>query len=141
MLVVKAHLRGYLDTRAHARVTNWQYPDNTLRTHHTMSQVRLIVRHARQIVQVCRNKEARLIGKEMNNVCVMTCDECGDEGLSLIISHDGLILDVGTDREIAVKYDGVKAEREINARNKSILPGESASRVQTICALVVYVMC
>ncbi|XP_062522801.1 probable imidazolonepropionase isoform X2 [Corticium candelabrum] len=88
-----------------------------------MSQVRLIVRHARQIVQVCRNKEARLIGKEMNNVCVMTCDECGDEGLSLIISHDGLILDVGTDREIAVKYDGVKAEREINARNKSILPG------------------
>ena len=92
--------------------------------------VRLIVRHARQIVQVCRNREVRLTGTAMNDVCVMSAEDFGAEGLSLVVGADGLIADIGTDREIAVKYGNAKADREIDARNKSVIPGNETHVMQ-----------
>eukprot|EP00794_Sanderia_malayensis_P006326 gene6326-7051_t len=80
---------------------------------------KIIVRHAYQIVNVCKNSEMLLRGKEMGHVA-LTEDK---DGLSLIVGKDGLVLDYGTDKEIESKYVNCTFETEINADGQTIMPG------------------
>jgi predicted amidohydrolase YtcJ len=54
----------------------------------------------------------------------MSAEDFGADGLSLVVGADGLIADIGTDEEMADKYGSAKADTEIDARNKSVIPGE-----------------
>jgi imidazolonepropionase len=53
----------------------------------------------------------------------MSAEDFGADGLSLVVGADGLIADIGTDEEMADKYGSAKADTEIDARNKSVIPG------------------
>lgn len=80
---------------------------------------KLIIRHARQIVNVCKNSELMIRGAEMSNIALTE----NENGLSLVVGGDGLILDYGLDKEINDKYEKCVFEKEINAAGKTIMPG------------------
>jgi len=85
---------------------------------------RLLIRHAKQIVQVCGNKETMLCGEQTKHILVLTNDNNNDNGgVSLVVDEHGLIADIGTDDVIAAKYSGCEFARELDARGKCVLPG------------------
>ena len=87
---------------------------------------RLIIRHARQIVQVCSNKELLINdAKLMKTISTMESDDV-TKGYSVIVDVDGNIFDLGEDERISEKYAGVQFEREIDARGKCVMPGKNA---------------
>lgn len=79
----------------------------------------MIIRHARQIVHVCKKSESMLRGQEASHVAVSE----NSDGLSLVVGEDGRIKDYGADAEIEMKYNGCVFQKEINADGKTILPG------------------
>lgn len=84
---------------------------------------RLIVRHAKQVVQICRNGELMLCGDQMKSVAILkeNDEKCG--GFSLVVDDSGHIVDIGKDRDIEAKYSSVNFQREIDASGKCVLPG------------------
>ncbi len=86
---------------------------------------KLMIRHACQIVNVCKNSEVMLRGKEMANVA-LTEDK---NGLSLVVGNDGLILDYGTDKEIELKYQKCSFDKEINAAGQTVMPGITSKHI------------
>ncbi|GFQ82279.1 putative imidazolonepropionase [Trichonephila clavata] len=83
---------------------------------------KLLIHSAKQIVQVVKNGERVVVGKALNNVAVLEKEE-NSSGLSIVVSSDGLINDIGTDEEIHEKYKAAQFENKINATGKCILPG------------------
>lgn len=79
----------------------------------------LIIRHARQIVHVCKKAELMLKGSEMSHVAISE----DEKGLSLIVGKDGNIIDFGADQDIANRYKDCVYDKEINADGKTIMPG------------------
>lgn len=88
---------------------------------------RLIVRHAKQVVQVCGNSELMLCGDQMKSIVILQQQEeykeVSTDGFSLIVDHTGHIVDIGKDKDIEAKYKSVKFQQEIDASGKCILPG------------------
>ncbi|CAL1301074.1 unnamed protein product [Larinioides sclopetarius] len=84
--------------------------------------VRLLVHSAKQIVQVVRNGERLVTGKALSELAVLDKEE-DSSGLSIVVSSDGLISDIGTDEEILEKYKSVEFPEKVNAAGKCILPG------------------
>ncbi len=80
---------------------------------------KLIIRHATQIVNICKNSELMLRGKEMSEVA-LTEDK---NGLSLVVGNDGCILDFGKDEQMEAKYEKCSFEKEIDASGQTIMPG------------------
>lgn len=82
--------------------------------------MKLIVRHARQIVQICAQKEKMILGEKAKHVVVL-----GDEKneMALVVNNEGMIEDVGRDEVISAKYAGCTFEKEIDAKGKCVLPG------------------
>ena len=94
---------------------------------------RLIIRHARQIVQVCSNGEPMICQSNLlQNVSVMENNNTNDEGFSLVVDESGRILNVGTDDVIGKEYEGIKFEQEIDATGKCIIPG-----IRLFCKILV----
>ncbi|XP_065067101.1 probable imidazolonepropionase [Rhopilema esculentum] len=80
---------------------------------------KLIIRHAKQIVNVCLNSETFLRGSQMAHVASRE----DDNGLSLVVGNDGCIKDFGADDEIEKKYKGCVFDKEIDASGKTVMPG------------------
>ena len=81
---------------------------------------KLIVRHAKQVVQVCGNQEHMLCGEQTKNIVIFGEDS---EDVSLVVDKDGKIEDIGNDDVISKKYTGCQFEKEIDANGKCVLPG------------------
>ena len=93
--------------------------------YHKTAMNRLIIRHARQIVQVCSNGEPMICqSNHLQNVSVMeNNDDSNGGGFSLVVDENGQILNVGTDDVIGKEYEGMKFEQEIDATGKCVIPG------------------
>ena len=78
------------------------------------------VRHAAQLVCVCRNRELVKIGTAaMNDVCVI-------ENGALVVDGDGKLTFVGTDAELEACpefADATLFEHDVDASGKCVLPG------------------
>lgn len=81
----------------------------------------LLVRNASQVVQVCCNREERLVGAAMKEISILSAE--GTEGLSLAVGADGNILCLGRDSEVSRALEGSVFEEVIDARGSSVVPG------------------
>lgn len=82
------------------------------------------VRHAAQLVCVCRNGELVKVGAAaMNDVCVI-------ENGALVVDGDGKLIFVGTDAELDARAEFADAalfEHDVDASGKCVLPGNCVS--------------
>jgi len=84
---------------------------------------RLIIRHARQIVQICTNREPMICDpKLLQNVSVLECNDV-IKGYSIVVDSNGNVADVGSDDVIGEKYKDQTFEKDIDATGKCVLPG------------------
>lgn len=83
---------------------------------------KLLIHSAKQIVQVVKNGERVVKGKALNNVAVLDQTPCSS-GLSVVVSSDGKVRDIGSNEEILEKYKAATFHNRIDATGKCILPG------------------
>ncbi|KAK2571477.1 putative imidazolonepropionase [Acropora cervicornis] len=82
---------------------------------------KLRIRHARQVVLVCNNRERILIGKSMRKLAIV---EAGQEGgVSVVVNNAGKIECVDQDEIINQNYKNCSYEEEIDATGMCVLPG------------------
>lgn len=81
---------------------------------------RLIIRHAKQVVLVCKNGERVLKGEGLKSVAVLDSNE--NSGLS-VVANDGKIECIDYDQQVDEKYHGQSFDTEINATGMCVLPG------------------
>ncbi|KAI6651661.1 Imidazolonepropionase [Oopsacas minuta] len=81
----------------------------------------LRIRNAKQVVQICRNRQLMLKGSEMKNIAVV--DRTDNSGVSIIVDNAGIIADVCLDIDADIKYSGVTFRRNIDATGKCVIPG------------------
>ncbi|XP_015780717.1 PREDICTED: probable imidazolonepropionase [Acropora digitifera] len=82
---------------------------------------KLRIRHARQVVLVCNNRERILIGKSMRKLAIV---EAGQEGgVSVVVNNAGKIECIDQDEIINQNYKNCSYEEEINATGMCVLPG------------------
>ena len=76
---------------------------------------RLLIKHARQVVTVCKNGETLLKGGNMNEVCIL------NGPVSIVVNCDGNIGYIGED---TVETIGDKEfERIVDATDCCVVPG------------------
>ena len=80
---------------------------------------RLLIKHARQVVTVCKNGETLLKGAAMNDVCVL------NGPVSVVISCDGHIGYIGEDTEVSQKFEEKEFERIVDATDCCVIPGRN----------------
>lgn len=85
----------------------------------TMHSLR--IRHARQVVLVCNNKERILTGDSMKKLAIV---EGGEDGGVSIVVNAGKIECIALDRIIDQKYENCTFVEEIDASGMCVLPGE-----------------
>lgn len=78
---------------------------------------RLLIKHARQVVTVCKNGETLLKGAAMNDVCVL------NGPVSVVINCDGHIGYIGKDTEVSQKFEEKEFERIVDATDCCVIPG------------------
>ncbi|KAH9503599.1 putative imidazolonepropionase [Bulinus truncatus] len=81
---------------------------------------KLLVEHAHQVVQVTSTGQRFLAGRNMQELAVL---QGAKGGYSVLIGHDGLIVDVDTSDAISAKYDKTSADEIIDASGHCLLPG------------------
>ncbi|XP_015915359.1 probable imidazolonepropionase [Parasteatoda tepidariorum] len=81
---------------------------------------KLLIHSAKQVVQVVKNGEQLVIGKNLDKVAVL---DGGDTGISIVVSSDGIISDIGNKNDIEEKYKASTFENIIDATGKCVLPG------------------
>ncbi|XP_033746561.1 probable imidazolonepropionase [Pecten maximus] len=86
-----------------------------------MADVKLIVRNARQVVQVRKYPILKVCGEGMQQVDISQ-EEDGD-GISVVSNSDGKILFIGKESERKRKYVENETTRIIDASGKCVLPG------------------
>ncbi|RUS88362.1 hypothetical protein EGW08_003874 [Elysia chlorotica] len=87
---------------------------------------KLLVEHARQIVQVCAGGERVLCGDSMKSLAVLEGEGGeggGSGGYSVLVDRDGIIADIGKSDEIAAKYNREDIDNIIDATGKCVIPG------------------
>ena len=82
---------------------------------------RLRIKHASQIVLICKNREHILSGKDTQSVSVL--EAAPSEGLSVVADDKGLIHAIGTDSEINTSLSNCNYTEEIDATGMCVLPG------------------
>ncbi|GAM23027.1 hypothetical protein SAMD00019534_062020, partial [Acytostelium subglobosum LB1] len=82
---------------------------------HTMTQYRLRIKNAAQLVIVSKDKEY-VTGKDMSNVLII-------ENGSLIVDNNGVIDDVGTEEEIVSRHAGDQFDNVIDCTGRAVIPG------------------
>lgn len=84
-------------------------------------EFKLLIRSAKQIVQVVKNRKKVVVGEDMKRISVLGGEE--NDKYSIVVSRDGNIYDIGPDSEILEKYKNDTFEKEIDACGKCVLPG------------------
>ncbi|VDI75746.1 imidazolonepropionase [Mytilus galloprovincialis] len=86
-----------------------------------MSQYKLLVRSAKQVVTV-RNDGAKVVcGKDMQAVDIIDGDD--NDGVNILISKSGKIEFVGKKSKFEEKYKNLTVDVEIDATGKCVIPG------------------
>ncbi|XP_071081636.1 probable imidazolonepropionase [Haliotis cracherodii] len=85
-----------------------------------MAKYKLLIRSARQVVQVTNTGARALYGADMQLVAVLESDV---EGHSVVVGLDGKISDIGPDSEILDKYRDADFTTVINASGRCVMPG------------------
>jgi hypothetical protein len=78
-----------------------------------------LIKHARQVVTVCKNGETLLKGAAMNDVCVL------NGPVSVVINCDGHIGYIGKDTEVSQKFEEKEFERIVDATDCCVIPGRN----------------
>lgn len=82
---------------------------------------RLRIKHASQVVLICKNRERLLAGKDMQSVSLLEASP--SDGLSVVADDNGLIHAIGSDSEIDASLPNCRYRQEINASGMCVLPG------------------
>ena len=85
------------------------------------SSYRLRIKHASQVVLICKNRERVLAGKDMQSVSVL--EAAPSDGLSVVADDKGLIHAIGLDSEIDASLSNCIYAQEIDASDMCVLPG------------------
>ena len=83
---------------------------------------KVIIRHARQVVLVCRHKERILKGEAMKNLAILEGTQHG--GVSIVVNEAGIIECIDEDDTINQWYGDCCFEKEIDASGMCVLPGK-----------------
>lgn len=86
-----------------------------------MAAFRLRIKHASQVVLICKNGENVLAGKNMKSVA--TLEATLSEGLSVVADNAGLVHAVGTDSDVDTMLPNCTYTQEIDASGMCVLPG------------------
>ena len=86
-----------------------------------MAAFRLRIKHASQVVLICKNGERVLAGKDMKSVA--TLESTSSDGLSVVADDAGLVHAVGTDSAIDTMLPNCIYSQEIDASGMCVLPG------------------
>lgn len=100
-----------------------------------MKMSRLIIRHAKQVVTVCKNGERILKGEAMKNIAVF--DSTDTQGVS-VVAKEGKIECIDLDEKVEKKYEGCTFDTEIDASDMCVLPGELLITLWVICEICKY---
>ncbi|XP_020619439.1 probable imidazolonepropionase [Orbicella faveolata] len=85
----------------------------------------LRIRHAKQVVLVCNNKERLLTGESMKNLAIL---EGGlDRGVSIVVNNAGKIECVDFDDKVDQDYPNCTFEEEVDASGMCVVPGKTNS--------------
>jgi len=80
----------------------------------------LRIRHAKQVVLVCNNKERLLTGESMKNLAIL---EGGlDRGVSIVVNNAGKIECVDFDDKVDQDYPNCTFEEEVDASGMCVVP-------------------
>ena len=88
---------------------------------YSLTMYSLRIRHARQVVLVCNNKERILTGDSMKKLAIV---EGGEDGGVSIVVNAGKIECIALDRIIDQKYENCSFVEEIDASGMCVLPGK-----------------
>jgi len=86
-----------------------------------MAAFRLRIKHASQVVLICKNSERVLAGKDMKSVAIL--EATSSDGLSVVADDAGLVHAVGTDSAIDTMSPNCSYLQEIDASGMCVLPG------------------
>lgn len=84
----------------------------------TSNMYRLLIRSAKQVVQVVNKGERVVAGSAMKEVAILEGGE-----YSIVVDADGKIADIGLDCDIASKYKDINFEETLDATGCSVIPG------------------
>ena len=81
-----------------------------------------LIKHARQVVLVCKNKELILRGDAMKRLAIL---EAGAQngGVSIVVDDAGIIECIDYDEKISQRYSDCRFEEEIDASGMCVVPG------------------
>ena len=84
---------------------------------------RLLVKHAKQVVTVCKNGETLLKGAAMNDVSIL------DGPINIVVDENGNIDYIGEDDDISQKFGDAEFERVLDASGMCVVPGSHCGSV------------
>jgi imidazolonepropionase len=82
---------------------------------------RLLIKHARQVVTVCKNGETLLKGAAMSEVSIL------NGPVSIVVDCDGNIGYIGEDTEVSRKFNDKEFEKIVDATGCCVIPGIKGS--------------
>ncbi|KAI0234437.1 putative imidazolonepropionase [Lamellibrachia satsuma] len=88
-----------------------------------MAKHRLLIKSAKQVVQVVNDGARVLRGKDMRRVAVIEADEDGIDGLSVVVDGEGRICAIGHDKDIHERYNESQFHNVVDAAGKCLVPG------------------
>lgn len=93
----------------------------------------LRIRHAKQVVLVCNNRERFLTGDSMGKLAILEGGQ--DGGVSVVVNNAGKIECIDLDDKIDQNYQNCTFVEEIDASGMCVLPGKGKISVQLHTAL------
>ncbi|KAJ8046502.1 putative imidazolonepropionase [Holothuria leucospilota] len=85
------------------------------------TQLKLLIKNARQVVQVCSKGEKILVGPAMRKLAIL--NETNEEGISIVVNRQGSISAIDTHSKIMKNFSHCSFDHVIDATGKCILPG------------------
>ena len=85
----------------------------------------LRIRHAKQVVQVCNNRERILTGESMRKLAILEGGQ--DRGVSVVVDAAGKIECIDFDDKVDQKYPNSTFEKEVDASGMCVVPGKMKS--------------
>ena len=87
----------------------------------------MVIRHAKQVVEVCRKGERVVKGEAMQSVAIV--EGRHGEGVSIVVDDVGKIECIDEDHVVKEKYAGCHFENEVDATGMCVIPGESCLNI------------
>eukprot|EP00057_Strongylocentrotus_purpuratus_P034859 XP_796824.3 PREDICTED: probable imidazolonepropionase [Strongylocentrotus purpuratus] len=86
-----------------------------------MPSFKLLVKNAKQVVQVCDGGETCLIGDSMKSLALI--QQNNEDGVDIVVGRDGTIVAVDHSSEIQKKYGACEFDQTLDATNMCVIPG------------------